>query len=156
MKILFDTNVLVYAHDEYSIYHNDSAELLQLAINHTIQGILAEQNIVELYRVLTNPKAMKGKSLTPIEVTNLLNEVYLNSNFEILYPTPSTLEKVLKLATINNINSAQIFDIRLVALMLNQNINYLAIYNTRHFERISNINPLKPPEIFSLIKTLDI
>lgn len=28
--------------------------------------------------------------------------------------------------------------------------------NTRHFERISNINPLKPPEIFSLIKTLDI
>lgn len=156
MKILFDTNVLVYAHDKYSIYHNDSAELLELAINHTVQGILAEQNIVELYRVLTNSVAMKGKSLTPIEVTNLLNEVYLNGNFEILYPTPFTLKQVLKLATINNINSAQIFDIRLVALMLNQNINYLATYNTRHFQEISNINPLKPSQILSLIKTLNI
>jgi predicted nucleic acid-binding protein len=55
IKVFFDTNILVYAHDELATYHNDSAELLKLAIENQIQGVLAEQNIIELYRILTNP-----------------------------------------------------------------------------------------------------
>ncbi len=49
IRVLFDTNILVYAHDESSIYHLDSADLLTLAIENKIQGVLAEQNIVELF-----------------------------------------------------------------------------------------------------------
>lgn len=30
IRIFFDTNVLVYAHDESAVYHKDSAELLTL------------------------------------------------------------------------------------------------------------------------------
>ncbi|MEQ9236354.1 type II toxin-antitoxin system VapC family toxin [Coleofasciculus sp. E2-BRE-01] len=58
-KIFFDTNVLVYAHDRSATYHIDSAELLKMAVDNKIQGVLAEQNIIELYRILTNPTAMK-------------------------------------------------------------------------------------------------
>ncbi|MGB5593384.1 MAG: hypothetical protein WBM32_05490 [Crocosphaera sp.] len=90
-----DTNILVYAHDESSVYHVDSADLLKLAIENKIQGVLAEQNIVELYRILTNSVAMKGESLTPSQTTNLINNIYLNDNFEIIYPTASTINKIL-------------------------------------------------------------
>ena len=61
---------------------------------------------------------MKGTPLTPLQTNNLINSIYLNGNFEILYPTKLTVEKVLELAVNNNVTSAKIFDIRLVALML--------------------------------------
>ncbi len=75
----------------------------------------------------------------------------MNDNFEIIYPTASTINKILELAVDNNITSAQIFDVRLAALYLEKNIDYLATYNTNHFERISEINSLKPPEIIKII-----
>ena len=109
IRVLFDTNILVYAHDESATYHTDSAELLKLAIENQIQGILAEQNIIELYRILTNSVAMKGTPLTPLQTNNLINSIYLNGNFEILYPTKLTVEKVLELAVNNNVTSAKIF-----------------------------------------------
>ncbi|MBW4470695.1 MAG: hypothetical protein KME45_09850 [Stenomitos rutilans HA7619-LM2] len=69
IRIFFDTNVLVYAHDQTSVHHSDSASLLEAAFQQSIQGIIAEQNIVELYRVLTNPAAMTGSPLTPSEAS---------------------------------------------------------------------------------------
>lgn len=38
IRVLFDTNVLVYAHDESAAYHTDSAELLKLAIENQSQN----------------------------------------------------------------------------------------------------------------------
>lgn len=46
-RIFFETNVLVYAHDSSATYHLDSAELLKMAVQNNIQGVLAEQNIIE-------------------------------------------------------------------------------------------------------------
>ncbi|MDY6804022.1 MAG: type II toxin-antitoxin system VapC family toxin [Cyanobacteriota bacterium] len=100
IKIFFDTNVLVYAHDESAIYHIESAELLQMALEGKIRGIVAEQNTIELYRILTNPSAMKGNALKASEARDLIAETYLGGTFEILYPTRSTLDKVLELAVI--------------------------------------------------------
>ncbi len=72
IRVLFDTNVLVYAHDESATHHRDSAELLALAIENRIRGVLAGQNIIELYRILTNSAAMKGTPLSPLQANNLI------------------------------------------------------------------------------------
>lgn len=151
IRVLFDTNVLVYAHDELATYHADSADLLKLGIEDKIQGFLAEQNIIELYRILTNPVAMKGSPLTPIQTNQLIQGTYLNRNFEILYPTEETIKKVLELAVNHNVTSAKIFDIRIAALMLEYKIDYLATYNITHFHGIPKVNPLKPSEILNLV-----
>ncbi len=151
IKVLFDTNVLVYAHDESSIYHTDSAELLKIAIEHKIQGVLAEQNIIELYRILTNPVAMKEISLTALQANDLIRSIYFNGNFEIIYPTRVTIDKVFQLAVNHKVTSAKIFDIRLAALILDENIDYFATYNISHFKAISGINPLIPAEIIKII-----
>ena len=77
-KIFFDTNVLVYAHDESASYHAASALLLKMALENQIQGVIAEQNIIELYRILTLPAAMKGTPLTPGQTQDLIRGTYLS------------------------------------------------------------------------------
>ncbi|MGL6343101.1 MAG: type II toxin-antitoxin system VapC family toxin [Waterburya sp.] len=147
-KIFFDTNVLVYAHDRSSIYHEESASLLKLVFSRHVKGIIAEQNIIELYRVLTNSVAMKEKPLTPLQTTDLIANTYRNGIFDIIYPDNSTMDKVMQLAVSSNVISAKIFDIRLAALILGTNTDYFATYNIKHFQGIEGLNPLTPPQIF--------
>jgi len=113
--------------------------------------VLAEQNIIELYRILTNPTAMKGRPLTPVQTNNLIRDTYLRGTFEIVYPVSLTTDRVLQLAVSNNVTSAKIFDIRLAALILESNIDYFATYNILHFQGIPDINPITPPEIIDII-----
>ena len=148
-KIFFDTNVLVYAHDKDSSFHADSASLLQLAFSGEVRGIIAEQNIIELYRVLTNPVAMRKKPLTSLQAANLISQTYRSGIFEIVYPNGFTTDKVLQLAIDGNVTSAKIFDTRLAAMILHTDIDYFATYNVRHFQEIEGLNPLPPEQILA-------
>lgn len=148
-KIFFDTNVLVYAHDSSSLFHADSASLLSQVFNRKIQGVIAEQNVIELYRILTNPSAMKERALTPVETYNLITRTYLNNIFELICPQPSDIYQTLALAQAINAKSARIFDLRLAVLALEAKIDYLATYNTQHFQGIPNLFPLTPGEILN-------
>ncbi|KAM3099971.1 type II toxin-antitoxin system VapC family toxin [Phormidesmis sp. 146-35] len=150
-RILFDTNVLVYAHDAASNFHNDSAALLLQVFQHKIQGVIAEQNIIELYRIVTNPVAMTGNSLTPKQAQTLLTTTYLNGIFEILYPNSSTIVQILNLAVIGNITSAKIFDLRLAALALEANVSHLATYNLKDFQKISHLSAIAPPTLLTML-----
>ena len=148
-KIFFDTNVLVYAHDKDSSFHTDSASLLQLVFSGEVRGIIAEQNIIELYRVLTNPVAMRKKPLTSLQAANLISQTYRSGIFEIVYPNSSTTDKVLQLAIDGNVTSAKIFDTRLAAMILHTDTDYLATYNVKHFREIEGLNPLTPEQILT-------
>ncbi|MBE9224477.1 hypothetical protein IQ264_03185 [Phormidium sp. LEGE 05292] len=153
IKIFFDTNVLVYAHDKSASYHTNSAELLKMAVETKIQGVIAEQNMIELYRILTNPTAMKGNALTPSQARDLINGTYLGGTFEVIYPIRSTLDRALQLAVNGNFVSARIFDIRLAALILDANIDYFATYNVSDFQGITGLNPLTPEQIMAFLQT---
>lgn len=150
-RILFDTNVLVYAHDAASRYHTDSAALLLQAFQQNVQGVLAEQNIIELYRILTNSVAMTGNALTPDQAQTLLTTTYLTGIFEIIYPNFSTIERLLDLAVTRNITSAKIFDLRLAAIAIESQIDHFATYNLRDFQSISHLNAIDPPTLLSLL-----
>lgn len=150
-KIFFDTNVLIYAHDLSSTFHTDSASLLKLVFSRQIKGIIAEQNIIELYRVLTNSVAMKGKSLTPLQAKDLIAKTYRNGIFDIVYPDVSTIDKVMELAISENIVSAKIFDTRLAALILGTDTDYFATYNVKHFKEIEGLNPVTPSQILTAL-----
>jgi predicted nucleic acid-binding protein len=154
VKIFFDTNVLVYAHDRSSVFHTESASLLKLVFSCQIKGIIAEQNIIELYRILTNSVAMKGKPLTPLQATDLIAKTYKNGIFDIVYPNCSTIDKVMQLVVSENIVSAKIFDTRLAALILETNTDYFATYNVKHFKEIEGLNSLTPPQILTTLLPL--
>jgi len=151
IKVFFDTNVLVYAHDKSAIYHRESAKLLQMVFEEKVRGIVAEQNIIELYRIITNPSAMKGNALTASVARDLIAGTYLGGAFDILYPTHSTLDKVLQLAVNGNFRSARIFDIRLAALILDARVDFFTTCNISDFQGIPGLTPLTPGQVLTAI-----
>lgn len=151
IRVFFDTNVLVYAHDESSTFHAESATILNYACVSEIRGVIAEQNLVELYRILTNASAMTGNPLTPADTKSLIKQTYLNGNIEIIYPTSLSLNKTFELAVETNAMSARIFDIRLASLVLDAKVDYFATYNTKDFKSINALCPLTPREIIVAI-----
>lgn len=120
---------MVYAHDESASYHTESAKLLQMAFEGKFQGIIAEQNIIETYRILTNTAAMKGNALTASQARDLIAVTYLGGAFEILYPDRSSVDRVLQLAVNGNFISARIFYIRLAVLILDAGVGFCPISN---------------------------
>lgn len=145
ISVFFDTNVLVYAHDELSPYHEKSATLLDLAFAKEISGIIAEQNVMELYRILTNNTAMRGKPLSPSEAKTLIEETYFSGELKIVYPTKETLKKTIELAGQHKLSSARIFDVRLYVLALQHRPSYFVTYNTDDFKNLGDME-LKTPD----------
>ncbi|RPI33838.1 MAG: PIN domain-containing protein [Nitrospiraceae bacterium] len=145
VSVFFDTNVLVYAHDELSPFHENSALLLDLAIRKDIAGIISEQNIMELYRILTNASAMSGKPLSPSEAISLIERTYLSGDLKVVYPTKATLRKTLELANHRKLSSARIFDVRLYVQALQSRPTCFVTYNTGDFKNLGDL-PVKTPD----------
>ncbi|RJQ15973.1 MAG: PIN domain-containing protein [Nitrospiraceae bacterium] len=145
VSVFFDTNVLVYAHDELSPFHNNSALLLDLAIKKEITGIISEQNVMELYRILTNASAMSGKPLSPAEAKSLIEETYLTGNIKVVYPSNDTMRKTLEIASRRKLSSARIFDVRLYVQALQIRPTYFITYNTGDFRGLGDL-PVKTPD----------
>ncbi len=151
IKVMFDTNVLAYAHNQSSSNHIPSSTLLEMVFQNKIYGLVAEQNIIELYRLLTNQTVMKGKKLKPQEAQKLISSTYLNNQFDVLFPDPQNLEETLSLAVRNNISSAKIFDIRLASLATRAKVDYLVTYNLKDFVGITALNCAVPETILELL-----
>lgn len=147
VSVFFDTNVLVYAHDELSPFHEKSALLLDLSIKKEISGIISEQNIMELYRVLTNASAMSGKPLSPSEAKILIQETYLSGELKVIYPSKDTMRKTLEIASQKKLTSARIFDVRLYVQASQHSPTCFVTYNTGHFKNLGDLPVRTPDEI---------
>jgi predicted nucleic acid-binding protein len=153
IRIFFDTNVLVYAHDRASSYHANSISLITKVFEGNMHGIVAEQNIIELYRILTNPVAMRKKPLKPEQAQELLTGTYLSGVFEIVYPTNSTIHQTLGLAVTRNITSAKIFDLRIAALVLAIGVDHLATYNLSDYQNIEGLRATTPQQLLAVLNS---
>jgi predicted nucleic acid-binding protein len=145
VSVFFDTNVLVYAHDELSPFHEKSALVLDLALTKEIYGVISEQNIMELYRVLTNALAMSGKPLSPHEAKTLIQKTYLSGEFRIIYPSKDTLIRTLDIVSHMKLTSSRIFDVRLYVQALKSKPNYFLTYNIGDFKNLGDL-PVKTPD----------
>jgi predicted nucleic acid-binding protein len=145
ISVFFDTNVLLYAHDELSPFHEKSALLLDLALGKEISGIISEQNVIELYRVITNETAMSGRPLSPSEAKSLIEETYLSGDLKVAYPTKNTLKKTIELAAKKRLSSARVFDVRLYVVAQEQKPTYFVTYNAEDFKNLGDL-PIKTPD----------
>ncbi|MFZ5998090.1 MAG: type II toxin-antitoxin system VapC family toxin [Nitrospirota bacterium] len=147
ISVFFDTNVLIYAHDELSPFHDKSALLLDLALGKEVVGIISEQNVMELYRILTNATAMSGKPLSPSEAKSLIEKTYLSGALKVVYPTKSTLKKTIEIAAQKRLSSARVFDVRLYVLAQQQGPTYFVTYNIEDFKNLGDLMIKTPDEI---------
>jgi predicted nucleic acid-binding protein len=147
VSLFFDTNILIYAHDELSPFHEKCGLLLDLALSGEIKGIISEQNIIELYRILTSEVAMSAKPLTPSIARSLIERTYLTGRFKIVYPTKETLKKTIEIAHLRRLSSARIFDVRLYVQALQHRPTYFVTYNIKDFKGLGDLVIKSPDEI---------
>ncbi len=135
--LLFDTNVLVYAHNQDSPFHKKCLALVTAVTEGRFKGILTQQNLLEFYSIITDKRRIT-KPLAPLEAQGLLEE-YLKSFFRIIIPKHMTIQIFSMLSRKNKIKNGQIFDTYLVATMLSHKIKNIVTINTKDFKLYNEI-----------------
>lgn len=138
--LLFDSNILIYAHNEDSPFHLQAVKLIANVINGNTYGVLAFQNLLEFYSVITDKRRLSNP-ISPKLASELVNE-YLTSPFEIIYPNFNTNEIIIKLLKEGSFRDGQIFDVYLIATMLSSNIKHVITANVADFKKFDNISVL--------------
>ncbi len=144
--VLFDSNILVYAHNEDSLFHSQALSLITKVIKGEISGVLTSQNLLEFYSVITDKRRLSSP-VTPELAAELVDQ-YLTSPFEIIYPDLSTNKIMVELLKKNKqsvkgqIKDGQIFDVFLIATMLASNISQIITANIKDFKKFDGISVL--------------
>ena len=140
---LFDSNILVYANNEDSPFHGPCKKLVEEAINGSFPAYIAHQNLLELYAVVTDKRRVESP-LTPEEARILINFYLTAESVSVLYPSSTTFSILCKLIADHTPLSHGIFDLVLVALMIENNIKTIHTANTRHFCNFKEITAISP------------
>ncbi|WP_219855705.1 type II toxin-antitoxin system VapC family toxin [Candidatus Hakubella thermalkaliphila] len=142
---LIDTNILVYANNKDSEFHSICKSIVEKAIKYEIEAVIAVQNLIELYAVITDKRRVEHP-LFPAKAKELI-EFYRRSNIRIIAPTPQTIDTITNLIEKHNPKSQSIFDYLLVATMMDNGVYSIYTANSehfKHFDSITVINPLFP------------
>jgi len=141
--ILFDSNILVYAHNLDSPFYKQARDLHQRVIYGGLKAAVAIQNLLEFYSVITNPGIVESAKPTD-EAKNLCLNYLIY--FEVIYPKEIVFNTTLTLGQQKKVIGRKIFDVYLVATMLSNGIDTIYTNNEKHFEifkEIKAINPFK-------------
>ena len=143
---LIDTNILVYANNEDSPFHSKCKAVVEKAVNGGIKAAVSIQNLVELYAVITDKRRVE-RPLSPAKATELINFYKAQENIKIIAPTVQTLGTLTLLIEGHKPKAQSIFDLFLVAAMMDNNIHTIYTANSDHFKpfapTIKTINPIK-------------
>jgi predicted nucleic acid-binding protein len=139
---LIDTNILVYAYNEDSEFHEEALRILENALNKNINAAIADKNLFEFFAIITDKRRIENPISTDeaIDIINFL----VDSNITIIYSSPFGFLKTLELAGKYKIKRQEIFDTNLVALMIQNKIDTIITANEKHFKNIKEINVLNP------------
>lgn len=139
---LVDTNILVYAHDISSPQHDKAKSFLENPILHT-NFVISLQNITEFYSVVTNPKKYPSP-LSSKKARGVINQLITSRYFKIIFPLKETVITLLNLLLIYDAKGAEVFDVLLASVMLDNGVKTIYTADTRIFKRLGlkAINPL--------------
>lgn len=140
--VLFDTNILVYAHNKEAKYFDISVNLLKRVQEGKLDGMVAHQNLLEFYAVITNPNRVEN----PLAQKQAKKEVqnYLDSRFGIIQPNEKTLDLFIKLLRTKRIKNREIFDCYLVATMLSNGVKTIYTVNDKDFKKYEEVKIVNP------------
>jgi predicted nucleic acid-binding protein len=145
MKILLDSNILVYAYDKLSVNHEQAKNIMGKAFGGEIEAYLSPQILYEFFAVVTNPK----KAASPMnsdDAAELCLDLWGCSEIEKVNPTSSATSQVFGFVKKKKLSSAKIFDCILAVTAIENKIDVIYTENVRDFkdyDSIKVVNPLK-------------
>ena len=130
--ILLDTNVLVYAADESSEFHEQSKAVRDAGAKGDIAMCLCPQVLCELYAVTTDPRRVTNPLSREQAVAEVEN-YYRAKRFTKIYPNPEMMRVIFELLHKYSVTRQEIFDLQLVATMLSNDVRKIYTFNHSHF-----------------------
>jgi len=141
--LMFDTNVLGYAHDSVSKHNQRAARLVTSALKGELKACVSYQSLAELYAVLTHPQKL-AKPYSASEASELCGLYVRSRNLAKVLPSKQTYLSALKLAGRTGVNSTKIFDCLLVATALDNGVDTIYTENTKDFKQFESIKIVNP------------
>jgi predicted nucleic acid-binding protein len=136
-----DSNLILYALDKKSPYHKKTKEFFEQILIHKQDLYTAQQNILEVERILTHKYKVQVKRAIKV-LTDFLEAF----KFNIISPLPTTLmlyHQIIQNCTDQG-KRPDIFDIYLASTLLDNNIGNLYTLNTKDFVKIKNFEVKNP------------
>lgn len=142
-----DTNILIYAHNKDSVFHNDASAFVERLMNeHDEEGNLSicvpSQVLTEFINVITRQDLEKPLSLS--EAIELVEE-YINSDIRIIHQRESQINTLIDLLRSTK-SRKKIFDVALVATLKDNNIEGIYTVNTSDFKDFDFLKVKNPFE----------
>jgi len=155
LKILLDTNLLVYAHNKSSPKHTQASCILIAATQGYIDAHITHQNLLEFYSVMTNPR--KVTPSPPIrEIQEITLDLWDSRKIKKVFSKEKTTSEAIRIATANGLRSAQIFDCTIALTARDNHIDYVWTENVSDFKQLDFIKAENPlTMIWQLIKDRD-
>ena len=145
--MLIDTNILLYAFDEFSPRHASCVAFVKSVLRANTPWNIAWQNIYEFLRNATRPNYFKNP-LTFAEAMSFLDALMAHPRLTILAETDRHREYLAEaLKTIPNPRGIFFHDVHLAALCLEHGIRKIATTDIefRKFPFLEIIDPTAPP-----------
>lgn len=140
---MIDTNILVYANNADSPFHAPCRTLVEKAISGGLEAVIAVQNLVELYAVITDKRRVE-RPLSPDDGRKLIEFYTTIDGLRIISPSEKSLPILTGLITEHQPKSQNIFDVMLVATMMENTISGIYTYNVDHFKPFKTITAVAP------------
>lgn len=139
---LLDANVLVYARNTQSPYHERAKAVRDQVLTGTIAACIAPQVLWEFFAVVTNSKRIE-KPLSPVDAYEEIEQYWNSEMFIKILPNENTFVIVGRLIGKYQVTGQHIHDVHLVATMIDNNV--FTIYSgdetLQKFTEIRAINP---------------
>lgn len=141
-KVLIDTNILIYAFMQDSVFYTKSRDFLQNLIqDEEVEVCLVEKSLFEMVASLTSP-ALSNK-VGIIEIKEYLQ--YLTSElFTILYSNPQITATTWRLLFNLPNRKNRIYDLVLASTAIENEVEIIYTKNVKDFEDIKEIKIIDP------------
>ena len=131
-RLLVDTNILIYAIDADSKFHEKAQKLI---LNPRYELYTTSKNISEFLVVLTRTESIK---IDVIKVLKILKN--LLSNFVILYPNKESTIKFEELLKKYKPRGLRIHDFEIISIGLASGIDLIVTQNIDDFKNVKEIS----------------
>lgn len=140
-----DTNILVYAHNEDSIYNDKASAFLERIMNErddegNLSVCIPSQVLIEFINVITRQNV--EKPLTLSEAIEVVQE-YLETGIRIINHRDTQIQTFLELLS-SVTTRKKVFDVALVATLKDNNINGLYTVNIDDFKEFDFLEVKNP------------
>jgi predicted nucleic acid-binding protein len=127
-KILLDTNILIYALDKTSVFHQKASQIMQDENNHLFT---TTKNISEYFAVCTK------LAIGSVKMFGFYND--LQENLTFLYPNQASVQQFELLLRKYQPKGNRVFDVEIVSVMLAYDIKKIATFNIDDFKHINEV-----------------